>query len=701
MGSPSSARLRVLRSTGLLDSPVEEAFDRLTRLAAGLLGAPVAIVSLVDEHRQFFKSALGLKEPWASQRETPLTHSFCQYPARDRAPLIVEDARKHPVLKDNHAIRDLGVIAYAGMPMLVSGEAVGAFCVIDDRPRPWTKEDAQLLSDLTQCAVSEIELRVALREARDRRALLDAVIESVADAVVVADPTGQLLVANEAARAAFTAVAKGELVNSDSGLRNVALRDDGSPLAPEEGPMWRAIRGQATDRLTFSVRHRTLGVRRWFEGSGRPVQVDGNVVAGVGVFHDVTERRHRAEVHRAIVEHLPEGAALLIDRDLRYVAVEGPAMGHLLRQVRPEEIVGKTIAEVATDENRAAYLALAAGVLRGERQRLEIVRNGRVFDLTAVPILQGEVVTHGLVVVYDVTDRRNEAEKLRQTGVLLEREKTLLRTTFDHIEDGVVLLDGDRRLLFCNRAYVAMFGIEGDVAGLSRDDFIERIAPLAADPGALRRQLQAERQEMTFELVLAHPRRRVLRRTWTPVDLPSGTSFLVTWHDATAETDLLVERERQLHVDGLTGIPNRRGAESALAREDGRRRRAGTPLSVAVLDVDHFKRINDVHGHATGDEILRHVAKALAGDARDTDVVARWGGEEFIAILPVAREGAIAFCERARRSVEGLACAPVERTTVSAGVAQVGDDETPQAAIARADAHLYEAKRAGRNRVVG
>jgi len=97
------SRLGVLRATQLLDSAPEAAFDRLTRLAARLLGAPVALVSLVDDRRQFFKSMFGLAEPWASRRETPLTHSFCQYATRDRTPLVVEDARRHPVLQDNRA----------------------------------------------------------------------------------------------------------------------------------------------------------------------------------------------------------------------------------------------------------------------------------------------------------------------------------------------------------------------------------------------------------------------------------------------------------------------------------------------------------------------------------------------------------------------------------------------------------------------
>ena len=112
------ARLKALRATGLLDSAPDPGFDRHARLAAQVLNAPVALVSLVDADRQFFKSCLGLAEPWASRRGTPLSHSFCQHAVASREPLIVDDAREHAVLRDNLAIRDMGVVAYAGIPLI-------------------------------------------------------------------------------------------------------------------------------------------------------------------------------------------------------------------------------------------------------------------------------------------------------------------------------------------------------------------------------------------------------------------------------------------------------------------------------------------------------------------------------------------------------------------------------------------------------
>jgi GAF domain-containing protein len=157
-------RLALLERTQLLDSPPEEPFDRLTRLATRLLKTPVALVSLVDRDRQFFKSSVGLQEPVRSRRETPLTHSFCKHAVALHEPLVIGDARKDPGYRDNPAVRELHFIAYAGVPLTVSGFALGAFCVIDNQPRAWSYDEVQTLKDLGECAMREIELNMRLRE---------------------------------------------------------------------------------------------------------------------------------------------------------------------------------------------------------------------------------------------------------------------------------------------------------------------------------------------------------------------------------------------------------------------------------------------------------------------------------------------------------------------------------------------------------
>ena len=155
-------RLDELLCLRLLDTPPEEPFDRLTRLAARSLRAPVALISLVDDHRQFFKSCHGLPEPWCTDRETPLSHSFCQHVVASASPLVIEDARSHPLTFGNPAVTEMNVIAYLGVPLITpAGNTLGSFCVIAPEPRPWSHDDKEMMTDLAASVMSEIALRCA------------------------------------------------------------------------------------------------------------------------------------------------------------------------------------------------------------------------------------------------------------------------------------------------------------------------------------------------------------------------------------------------------------------------------------------------------------------------------------------------------------------------------------------------------------
>jgi DNA-binding response OmpR family regulator len=157
----SVSRLEALAKTGLLDTPPEKLFDRVSRLAAHLMDVPIVLMSLVDRHRQFFKSQVGLPEPLASARETPLSHSFCQWVVVDQNELIVPDARLHPLLKMNCATTEGGVVAYAGVPLRGgTSETIGSFCAVDRKPRLWEERELDSLRDTARV----IEALTVLRQ---------------------------------------------------------------------------------------------------------------------------------------------------------------------------------------------------------------------------------------------------------------------------------------------------------------------------------------------------------------------------------------------------------------------------------------------------------------------------------------------------------------------------------------------------------
>lgn len=169
------------------------AFDALTRLAMRLFKVPVALISIVQEERdrQYFLSHQGLGEPWRGQRQTPLSHSFCQHVKREGKPLMVSDARVHPLVADNRAVDELNVIAYLGVPIIApEGSPAGALCVIENQVREWTETELETLKDLARCVNDEILLRamLALNETQLRKSLrYNAMRESIAMAFMSPD----------------------------------------------------------------------------------------------------------------------------------------------------------------------------------------------------------------------------------------------------------------------------------------------------------------------------------------------------------------------------------------------------------------------------------------------------------------------------------------------------------------------------------
>jgi len=185
-----------------------------------------------------------------------------------------------------------------------------------------------------------------------------------------------------------------------------------------------------------------------------------------------------------------------------------------------------------------------------------------------------------------------------------------------------------------------------------------------------------------------------------------GQSRIVEQEKKLTELGALYEDARQRAVtDGLTGLYNHGHFKELLALEFARCKRYGSPLTLLLVDIDHFKKINDTFGHLTGDVVLRRVAHALRGQVRDCDWVARYGGEEMAILLPSTDlKGALVVAERIRRFVRDMVFLTEEKQqvpaiTVSIGVAEQRKSDTPTGLINRADQALYQAKSSGRNQV--
>ena len=157
-------RLRALERADLLDTPPEEPFDRLARFTAQLIDVPIVLMSIVDRQRQFFKAQVGLSAPLNSTRQTPITHSFCQWVVTADEELVVEDARRDSLLSANRATIDMGICAYAGVPLRADAdETIGSFCAVDVKPRRWDVRELRALHDAADVAQGLTALRQAAR----------------------------------------------------------------------------------------------------------------------------------------------------------------------------------------------------------------------------------------------------------------------------------------------------------------------------------------------------------------------------------------------------------------------------------------------------------------------------------------------------------------------------------------------------------
>ena len=161
----SESRLAAVRRSELLDSPAEQSFDALTRLAARLMKVPVSFVTIVDAQRDFYKSQFGFPVPMAQDRQQS-GRTFCHHTLGSHDLLAIDDTHSDAAWKAMPSVQNLGVRSYVGVPLMVDGEPIGSFCVADMQPRQWEREELETLGQLALSAGREISLRLALKDAR-------------------------------------------------------------------------------------------------------------------------------------------------------------------------------------------------------------------------------------------------------------------------------------------------------------------------------------------------------------------------------------------------------------------------------------------------------------------------------------------------------------------------------------------------------
>lgn len=411
-------RLAALRRTGLLDARPSDTFDRLTTLATRLLGVPMALVSLVDDDRQFFVSCPGMGEPWATARESPLSHSFCQYVVGTGEPLVVEDARDVDFLQSSLAIHDMGVIAYAGVPLRMStGEVLGSFCAIENEPRAWTPAELESLQTLADAAMAELDLRETSRLLGERESRLRILLDNSEELVCSFDTSGKIIYVNRAwcetlGYAPEEAVALDVFALIAPSDRKSFLTVVGELRGGKDVPSYEAELIARDGRSVFC------------RGRALPTVEDGSVTRIDALFFDITTARE-AERARAAADRMKSELIGIVSHELRnpLTAIRG-ALRLLEKQVPPDDARTRQLTAMAS-RGAERLLRIVDDLLDIERaEGGVVVLDRRVISVQTLlddarDAMLGTADDAGVVIVASPTDVTVDADTDRLLQVLL------------------------------------------------------------------------------------------------------------------------------------------------------------------------------------------------------------------------------------------------------------------------------------------
>lgn len=440
-------RLAALRRYGILDTSEAEAFDRITDLVARLLDVPIALVTFVDEDRQWFKSCVGVE-----QREVPREVAFCDYNIREEGVMVVEDATDDSRFTGNPLVTGPPHIRfYAGAPLVTDdGFALGSLCVIDTEPRTLSDDDRQTLLTLAEVVVDELELHASHAQRRE-------ILESIDGAFLSVDPDGRLTYVNEQAEAFLEESAEDLEGQNLEGQNLWTVFPD-----TQDRLFYRRCHAAVEGGRTAAFEAHVPSQQTWLRVKARPFE------GGLSVyFDDITRKKEHEQRLRLLsqaVEDMEE-AVLITGNQLEppgpHIAYVNPAFtdmtGYAEAEVRgksPRLLQGPKTDRAALDHIRE-HLEAGEPV---EAETINYRKDGTPYELqwTMSPVRGDDgTIQHWVSVQRDVTEQRERERDLRQT-------RELLTSIIETANVGICLTDKDGRFVRVNPAYTDLYGWSAD-----------------------------------------------------------------------------------------------------------------------------------------------------------------------------------------------------------------------------------------------
>jgi diguanylate cyclase (GGDEF)-like protein/PAS domain S-box-containing protein len=528
-------------------------------------------------------------------------------------------------------------------------------------------------------------VRDADRDAtRDRDALTGRAVDALAAEVEAARDTVVDLRAFFESSSAVTA-ADFDRFTAAMLAREPALR----ALAWSEGPVERPpapvfTRGAApADPLGSPEAAAELAAAR----DGQETRLSAPVEAAGGTTAVIV-----APVYRAGTRLTTAAARRRALRGFVSATVSVPALARAAAAGMPEGVTVR-----ARDAGPAGMRPARSGIdVAGRHLAVAVEGAGGASALVPAAVAFGGLLLAAAVALLFVASAGRERTARGELARLQMRHDLILSSA----GDGIVSAGPDGRVRFVNPAAARMLGRSADA--IAGRPIADTGLPVAAVPGAGRPH------SGEAEITRPDGSRFAAEFTATPIAEGGRSGAVVTFRDVTARKRLevrtlesLAAAEQAAAVDPLTGLANHRTFHERLAAEVDRARRTGRGVALVLMDLDHFKRVNDHHGHQTGDRVLERAARVMREQTRSGELIARVGGEEFAMLLPDADvDEALRAAERIRRAVAATDFPAVGRLTVSAGACDTAHAGDADALYRRADGALYWAKHHGRDRVV-
>ena len=641
--SAESARLNAVRSLGVLDHPADPLFETLARLAASACKAPAAMIGLVDEHRKWFLSHVGL--PQAPQ--TPREQAFCAQVILSDDILEISDAWHDPRLQAHPLVTGEAQIRYCvGAPLVLpDGMRIGALCAMDRQPRRLDSAEIQALRDLASSVVQALltrrQLTYAAQElqqshAKDlarSEARYRSIVEHQTEMVSLADPSGRVVFANPAYARQFGHTEKSILGRS---LYEFVAEGHRERV---QGLMQEVLSG-APARVSFNLKACADGSTRWLEWTNRLHHDSEGQALIHSVGRDVTER-HVAEErltlateanHIGIWEFNLEDQSLIWN-DMMFRIFDLPRHAFTGRyedwtsRVHPDDL------SRSEQELRNAI----EGVRPLDFDFRVIHRDGSIHHIHArAQIFRNEdnQPQRVLGINFDVTSRKQIERELAE-------KHELLRVTLASIGDAVITTDAGGAVQWMNPVAERMTGWSSESAhghSLAEVFRIVNQATREAEESLVRRALMEGNACGTAHNTLLISRagdEYGIEHSAAPIR-DAGDCVLgvvVVFHDVTEQRRLSTEMSYRASHDDLTDLVNRNELERQLDGLLTACAQGGRSHALLFIDLDQFKLVNDACGHAVGDQLLCRMATLLVESVRAGDTVARMDGDEFAIIL--------------------------------------------------------------------